>query len=352
MGLSGDVKIHSGVEKMNVKPIVCALLAIIFFCLLEACCGEETGDIITIVDGTGKSVNISPPVERIVSITSRASEIISALGSGDKIVGRDSYSFFPSSLEGVPVVAESSYRPNIELIHELDPDLVIADSMLSEEYRKKIESAGIPVIVETALDSTTIATSVSHLGVLLGREAQAQELIDFIKKYQDIVEERTSDLKAEDKPAVYIEIGQPYHTMASGTIFHNLTIAAGGINIAADEPVRYPTMDPEWVVMTDPEIIFSYASNKADENLTFKMKEIHAEILSRSELSDVKAIKDGRVYVLGNPVAWGIRSIVGELWLARWFHPDLFEDIDPEAVHRELLEKFFDEELKEKCVYP
>jgi len=339
---------------MNGKLLGGALLALILFCLLGACVGAGGGtdDIISIVDGTGKSVNVSLPVERIVSITSRASEIISALGSEDRIVGRDSYSFFPSSLKDVPVVAESSYSPNIELIHKIDPDLVIADSMLSEDDRKKIEAAGIPVIVETALDSTTIEAFVSHLGILLDKEEQAQELINFIKKYQDIIKERTENLKSEDKPAVYIEIGYPYSTMASATTFHNLTIAAGGTNIAADQPIKYPIMDPEWIVERDPDIIFSYATNTAEENLTDKMKEIHDEILSRPELNDVKAVKEGRVYVLGNPVAWGIRSIVGELWLAKWFHPDLFEDIDPETVDRELLDEFFGEDLTEKCVYP
>jgi len=339
---------------MNGKLLGGALLVIIFFSLFGACvgAGEGTDDIISIVDGTGKSVNVSLPVERIVSITSRASEIIYALGSEDKIVGRDSYSFYPSSLKDVPVVAESSYSPNIELIHKIDPDLVIADSMLSEDDRKKIEAAGIPVIVETALDSTTIEAFVSHLGILLERVEQAQELINFIKKYEDIVKERTENLKSEDKPAVYIEIGYPYSTMASATTFHNLTIAAGGINIAASQPIKYPTMDPEWVVERDPDIIFSYASNTAEENLTDKMKEIHDEILSRSELSDVKAVKNGRVYILGDPVAWGISSVVGDLYLAKWFHPDLFEDIDPELVHKELLQKFFGEQLTEKCVYP
>ena len=167
------MKIHiKGAANMNGKLLGGALLALIFFCLFGACEGEEIGDNVSIVDGTGKLVNISLPVERIVSITSRASEIISALGSGDKIVGRDSYSFFPSSLKEVPVVAESSYSPNIELIHKIDPDLVIADSMLSEDDRKKIEAAGIPVIVETALDSTTIEAFVSHLGILLDKEEQ------------------------------------------------------------------------------------------------------------------------------------------------------------------------------------
>lgn len=276
---------------MNGNLLGGVLLILIFFSLLGACEGQETEDIVTIVDGTGELVDVSLPVEKIVSITSRASEIVYALGSGDKIVGRDSYSFYPSSLEGVPVVARSSRSPNVELIHKIDPDLVIADSMLSEEDRRKIESAGI-------------------------------------------------------------EIGYPYSTMASATTFHNLTVAAGGINIAADQPVDYPTVDPEWVVERDPDIIFSYATNTADENLTDKMKEIHDEIISWPELVDVKAVKNDQVYILGNPVAWGISSVVGDLYLAKWFHPDLFEDIDPEAVHREFLLKFFGEQLTEKSVYP
>lgn len=250
------------------------------------------------------------------------------------------------------MVAESSYTPNIELIHKLKPDLVIADSMLSNDDRKKIESAGIPVIVETSWDSTTVVTPVRHIGALLDKKDQAEEIIGFIKEYQDIVEERTAVLMEEDKPEVFFEWSRPYYSMGNGTLFHNLTVAAGGINIVANEPVKYPTMDPEWLVERDPDIIVRYDYSTEKENLTDNMEKTRDEILSRPELSDVKAIKDDRVYILGNPVASGIRSIVEDLYLAKWFHPDLFEDIDPEAVHRELLQKFFSQETDGVYVYP
>ena len=336
---------------MNEKLIGGVLIALMLLSFLGACEDAKAGTI-TIVDGKGQSVDVSIPVERIASISARASEIVCAVGAGDKIVGRDSYSFFPPSIENVSVVAESSYKPNIELIHKLEPDLVIADSMLSDDNRKKIESAGIPVIVETSWDSTTVATPVRHIGALLDNAGRAEEIIGFIKKYQDIVKERTAGLKEEDKPEVFFEFINPYHSMGNGTLFHNLTVAAGGINIVADEPVKYPTMDPEWLVKRDPDIIIRYDYATAKGNLTDNMMKTRDEILSRPELSDVKAIKDGRVYILGNPVASGIRSIVGDLYLAKWFHPDLFKDIDPEAVHRELLQKFFGEELDGVYVYP
>jgi len=306
---------------------------------------------VTIVDGTGESVDVSRPVMRIVSITSRTSEIICALGAGDRIAGRDSYSIVPKSLEDVPVVAGSSYTPNVELILELEPDLVIADSMLSDDYRQRIEDAGIPVIVETSWDPTTVATVVSHLGIVLDEEDRAGEIIGFIEQYHDIVEERCADLEEEDKPVVFFEWSQPYHSGASGTLFHNLTVASGGINVVGDEPAKYPTVSPEWLAERDPDIILRLVSST--EDLTVEMmEEARDEILSRPGLSSVKAVEDDRVYILSSPVTTGVRSIIGELYLAKWFHPDLFEDIDPEEVHEELVQKFFGQKLEGVYVYP
>jgi iron complex transport system substrate-binding protein len=335
---------------MNAKLSGFVLIALVLLSCVGVC-EDANAETITIVDGKGHSVDVSTPVLEVVSISSRASEVICALGAVDRIVGRDSYSVFPPSLEDVPVVAKSSYSPSVELILELEPDLVIADSMLPADNRKTMEDAGIPVIVETAWDPTTIGTAVSHLGILLEKEDEAGVLIDFMETYQELIDERVSGLSDEDKPAVFFEWQRAYYSMGNGTLFHNLTTAAGGMNIAAEEPVQYPTLSPEWIVEKDPDVIVRYVSNTAEENLTEKMVGTRDEILARPELAEVKAIKDDRVYILGDPVASGIRSLIGELYLAKWFNPALFEDIDPEAVHRELLKDFFDQDLVEVGVY-
>ncbi len=320
--------------------------SIVCLCLLTlplSGCAEETtlpSDTVTIVDGTGESVDVSRPVMRIVSITSRTSEIICALDAGERIVGRDSYSIVPKSLEDVPVVAGSSYTPNVELILELEPDLVIADSMLSDDYRQRIEDAGIPVIVETSWDPAAVATVVSHLGIVLDEEDRAGEIIGFIEQYHDIVEERCADLEEEDKPVVFFEWSQPYHSGASG-----------GINVVGDEPAKYPTGSPEWLAERDPDIILRLVSST--EDLTVEMmEEARDEILSRPGLSSVKAVEDDRAYILSSPVTTGVRSIIGELYLAKWFHPDFFEDIDPEEVHEELIQELFGQKLEGVYVYP
>ncbi len=337
----------------NVR-ITGAIVSLCFIFLSPTGYAEETtlpSDTVTIVDGTGESVDVSRPVMRIVSITSRTSEIICALDAGERIVGRDSYSIVPKSLEDVPVVAGSSYTPNVELILELEPDLVIADSMLSDDYRQRIEDAGIPVIVETSWDPATVDGVVSHLGIVLDEEDRAGEIIGFIEQYHDIVEERCADLKEEEKPAVFFEWSQPYHSGASGTLFHNLTVASGGINVVADETAKYPTVSPEWLAERDPDIILRLVSST--EDLTEEMMvEARDEILSRPGLISVKAVEDDRAYILSSPVTTGVRSIIGELYLAKWFHPDHFEDIDPEEVHEELVQQFFGQELEGVYVYP
>jgi iron complex transport system substrate-binding protein len=74
-------------------------------------------------------------VDRIVSINQGASTLICALGAGAKIVGRDDTSTFPNSLSSVPSVAASSNNPNMEKVLELQPDVVFADTMLSDANR-------------------------------------------------------------------------------------------------------------------------------------------------------------------------------------------------------------------------
>jgi iron complex transport system substrate-binding protein len=315
---------------------------------------EETtlpSETVTIVDSTGLSVDLSCPVERIVSITSAASEVICALDAGDRIVGRDSYSLVTPYLEDAPVVAGSSASPNIELILELDPDVVIADTMLSDDLRERIEEAGIPVIVESAWDATTVITVVRNFGMMLDKEERADEIIGFIEQYQYIIEERIASLEEADKPAVYFEFYKPYFTSSSGTPLDNLVTVAGGINIAREESTRYPTVSPEWIVERNPDIIISILS--ATEDITEEMlEETRDEILSRQGLNSVKAVEDDRVYVLCSAIRSGVLSIVGELYLAKWFHPDLFEDIDPEEVHEELIQEFFGQKLEGVYVYP
>jgi iron complex transport system substrate-binding protein len=306
---------------------------------------------VTIVDYTGKSVEVSSPVETVISLSSYASEILCALDGEDKIIGRDSYSTYPPDLEDVPIVGQSSYSPSVELILELDPDVVIADTMLSDDNREKIESGGVPVIVIRSGDPERTMAIIKDLGTILDKNERADELVAFIDRYHTLVEERTADLDEEDKPIVLGEWASPWNTATPGTGFGDKIAAAGGINIAADEtPGSYVVVSSEWVAERNPAVIIFQKSGK--NNTLEDLEETRDEILSRPGLSDVDAVKDGRVYVVTSGIMGGAPSIISDLYFAKWFHPDLFGDIDPEEVHEELIREFFGLGLEGAYVYP
>ncbi|NPV62678.1 MAG: ABC transporter substrate-binding protein [Methanotrichaceae archaeon] len=308
-----------------------------------------SGEPVTLVDFAGHSVTVDAPIKSVVSLAGGASEIICALDGGESLVGCSSNSDYPPYLETVTNVGKNSYSPDVELILELDPDLVVADTMISEDDKNTLEEEGIPVLEEKFIDPTRTVTVMNNLGQALGKEERAQELISFIENYQDLIEERTSSLLPMETPTVFFEwYGTPYHTVSSAGSYHNFITFAGGINAASDlgnESNSYPDVSPEWVVEIDPDIILqSEPSTRAytEEDLA----KLRQDIISRPELQSVKAVKDGRVCVISGKITTGIRAIVGELYLAKWLHPQLFEDIDPEAVHQDLIERFYSLELE------
>lgn len=88
------------------KNIVTALMCLTLLAFTG--CAET----VDLIDSTGRSVNVNVPVERVVSLATGVAEYLCALDGGESLIGRDSYSHFPPSLEEVPIVGKSSYSPD------------------------------------------------------------------------------------------------------------------------------------------------------------------------------------------------------------------------------------------------
>ena len=349
------------------KTTVAATAIILILIVTVSSCGvfrlyapRETApekETITVEDGTGVQVAINTPVERIVCLNPGLTEMICALGCQDRIVGRDSTSTFPSSILEKPSVGEP-YIPNLEVLLELEPDLVMADSMLTynNETRGKIEAAGIPVFIsdttdpqsdpnsnETVIDFTS--SVVSKLGLILDRQDKANEIIDYMQYYENLVNERIKNLAPSEKPSVYYEFINNWMTAVSPYITQ-----AGGVNIAANESTYAPTLSPEYVAEKNPDVIIRMISSPNHDVADFKT--MRDEILNRPGLGEVTAIKEGKIYICDYEIRGGIRCVVGWLQWAKWIQPDLFEDVDPAAVHAQLIQQFFGVDLEGVYAYP
>jgi iron complex transport system substrate-binding protein len=309
----------------------------------------EPPEPLTFVDGTGAQVNITLPVNRIISVSNGLTEIICTLDGEDKIVGRDASSVFPPSISEKPEVGESSYNLNLEPLLELEPDVVFSDGMMPTELREQIESADVPVWIENTNDPERMKNFTKSVGLLLGKEEKANEIVDYIEYYEALVEERVANITESEKPLVYFEWGGGW-SCAAGTVFDDQLEEAGGINMAANSSTLYPTLNAEYIIEGNPEIILRSGSQTG---CTLEaLQELRTEVISRDGYSEVQAVIDNKVYLYDSQIGVGIRRVVGLLYWAKWFHPSLFADIDPAAVHEEMLQDFFDLELEGVYAYP
>jgi len=150
----------------------------------------------------------------------------------------------------------------------------------------------------------------------------------------------------------------PYKTGGLKSGYHWKIVAAGGKNIFGDLEPMYPVVDTEEIIERDPEIIVWSGGSKVGGYLlevedTSELETLRDKIMSRPELHGVTAVKNGTVYVITSHILGGARNFVSIGYMAKWFHPDLFEDLDPKAIHQEYLTRFqgLDYDLDEHGVF-
>jgi len=182
---------------------------------------------------------------------------------------------------------------------------------------------------------------------------------EFHDKYLNMIADRVIGLSADDRPSVYVESSsQAYKTYNKNSVVEKLIELAGGRHIFSDleGSGSFATLDAEEVIRRNPDVIIKYAE-KIDSGYEItdpaKMETLRNEILGRPELAQVNAVKNGRVYVMSSYLSYGTDYPVLLLYWAKWFHPDLFKDLDPQTIHQEYLTKFMrlDYDLSEHGVF-
>jgi iron complex transport system substrate-binding protein len=316
----------------------------------------------------GDAVTIRRPVKRVIPEHITSLVPMRVLDAEDMIISIGSTSItnlmgpiFLQDLAELPTIGTYG-NPDYEAILSLTPiDLYIA--YRSRTLQEKLP--GVPIFYtgyRTPYNPENLTMDMRKLGYILDRRDQAEEYIDWCNGYLDMIKERTAGLSEDEKPRVYVFYTQspttsPY-SMCMGRFM--LTDIAGGITIGADLvlPGRHSTtVDPEWVIEQNPDFIIASTALYGGAYETDDTSDIIAMregVLNRPELVDVAAVKEGRVYIM-NVYAVGLfpNNLLSIVYLAKWFHPDLFEDLDPQAVHQEYLDRFspLDFNVKEHGVF-
>ncbi|HPS89417.1 MAG TPA: ABC transporter substrate-binding protein [Methanosarcina vacuolata] len=320
---------------------------------------------LTLVDGVGRQVNITLPVKRIIPTDYRTTETLLALGTGDMIVGVDK-AFHERMAEfgllDLPEVAVHSQSVNYEMILTLNPDIVLLPISQAESADQIAENLpNTSVVVMGLASKKTIYSDLTTMGFALGKEKEANELLNWMQGYENLVNERIKGLKSDSMPTFY------YEYMSGGeenwkAITPNdpsagqVTKGTGGRNIATGLAGTSIEVDPEWVIEKNPDFMFADLMKGFDSGpgkTEGDMKVLLTKVLSnRPGFEQVNAVKNNRVYLIDRDIIGGPRWVIGRIYFAKCMHPELFEDINPEEIHKEYLKKFHNIEVQGTWAYP
>lgn len=269
---------------------------------------------ITITDSYGREVTIDKEPQRIISLAPNISEIVTALGLTDRLVGRTDFCDYPEELSSIPSVGNID-DPSIEKITELKPDLVIASSILKKESSQKMEELGIKLIIfkdETSFEG--VYQIIESVGEVTNVREKAKEVTDSMKqKVQDVADR----VKDREKPLVYYVVGFGQYgdfTAGKDTFIGQLLEMAGGTNAAGDiEGWQYSL---EKLVEKNPDLL-----------ICSKYFDTKKGIEAANGYKDLKAVKEGKLYEIDNNMLdrHGPRLADGLVELAKIIHPEAFQ---------------------------
>lgn len=295
---------------------------------------NEPANSVTITDQAGREVVIEGTVNNIVSGYYISSSAGIALGLTDKLVGieakaasRPIYTMAAPQLLELPNVGTAK-EFNLEGCIALEPDLVILPKRLKDSAETMAE-LGIPVLLVNPESHEGLVEMIVLIGKATGTEEQADKLIAYYEDELSAVEAIKKDIT--EKPVVYMAGNAAYLFTAPKDMYQSSLIeTAGGINAAAEiDGDSWTDVSYEQIVAMNPDVIVIPAEASYSKD----------DVLGDAQLSDITAIKEGRVYQMPTDFeAWDSpvpSATLGVRWLLSVLHEDIYplETLQADAAH-------------------
>ena len=273
-----------------------------------------------IVDGLGRSVTIDKIPQRIVSLAPSNTEILFALGLGDKVVGVTEYCNYPQEAMTKPKVGGFS-NVDIEKVVSLEPDLVLATHIHGKTVIPALEKLGLTVVALTPGSLNEVLDSITLVGKITGQSKEASKLINDLGTRIEAVADKTRNLSPDQKPRVfYITWHDPLMTAGTETLADDVISKAGGQNIAYDISGD-KAIDLETVIYRDPQVIVASVGMGAGEDLPWQY------VQTEPRLKITQALLNNRVYKIDGDLIHrpGPRIVDALEQMAQFIHPELFK---------------------------
>ncbi|MDL2229223.1 cobalamin-binding protein [Treponema sp. OttesenSCG-928-L16] len=265
-------------------------------------------------DALDRTLSFKEPPRRIVSLNPAVTEVLFAIGAGDRLVGVTEFcNYPPEALKITKVGGFSGATVSVEQIAVLVPDLVLASAEMHERIVRLLEAVNIRVFTVEPRTIEEVYAVIDRLGHICGQPEGAGEVISGMKEKIRLAQERR---RGRETPSVFWEVwDEPLMSAGGSTFISEALSLGGGRNIFSDMKEHWPQVSLEQVILRRPDWIMTVSDRMgaaSPENLA-----------KRTGWSSLPALRNGRIAVIESDTIyrWGPRLADAVLEIAHILHP-------------------------------
>ena len=298
------------IKKLGIFIVLSLLVSMVIGCQPQFQPGTYTDDM-------GREVRIEKVPQRIISLAPSHTEILFALGLGDRVIGVTRYCNYPEEAKEKEKIGGFA-NPDIEKIIALKPDLILAFGTLQKPLVSELEDKGQTVFWLYPHTVEDILGSFERIGKITGKAAAAKQLKERIEERIRVVRENVKDIPEREKVTVFRVMNlDPPGTIGGDAFQTDVYRLAGGRNIFGNTKKDYFQLDFQTLVTLEPDIIIICGDGE---------EEAKAEIKSQKGWGDLDAVKADRIVVISCDLICRPSPRIAETieLLARGFYPKRF----------------------------
>lgn len=240
-------------------------------------------------DDLGRAVRVPEKIDSVVSLAPNLTEIIFAVGAGEKLVGVTTFCNYPAEAKSIRKVSDTQ-KPNIESIIALKPQIVfVSTASQLEAFTKTLDQQEIAVFVTGPNSLDDIYRSIETIGEIVGKSEKAEDLVRDLKSR---VAAARGPVVYESLPKVFVQIDKDsLYTVGRDSYITDIIARAGGVSATAELPTAYPKISRETALAMNPDVIvISESEGNRDPNEAFRnspavknrrVYRVDADLLSR-----------------------------------------------------------------------
>lgn len=265
---------------------------------------------IKLIDAVGDTIQLSRPANRVITLAPNLTEMMYAIGAGEKLVGRTAFCDYPHQALQLPIMGDM-LNIDYEKILQAKPDIVLMTiAGNSRSGYDKLKELGLRPIAIDAATITGVIRSLDTIGLLVGNQHQSGKLVSELEHTLDSIAQIAA---ASPAISAFLVIDRSMLITVSRGFIHEALTIAGGENIAAGSIAAYPVIGREELLRKNPEVIILPAASQADAESLLELY---------PEWRVIRAVRNERLHIIqpGLIERPGPRIVEGIVQLYRLLH--------------------------------